>query len=109
MNKLFRTIFIIAIFCISACSGKYNAADNGFDTICLIYTDVFNDPAHEKKSVIEKHVLVSELVEAHVRDVDAITAFTAVASADPSQKYDLFKQAAEYSLKRNWDCEIMNI
>ncbi len=107
MNKLLRTLPLFAILCISACSGKYDVADNGFDKICLIYTDIFNDPSLARKPAIEKYVLVSELIEAHVRDVDAITAFSAVANADPSQKYDLFKQAAEYSLKRDWDCEIM--
>lgn len=107
MNKILQTLTILSIFFISACSEKYDAADNGFDKICLIYTDVFSDPSHSKKPLIDKHDLVGELIEAHVKDIDAITTFSAVANADPSLKYDLFKQSAEYSLKRDWDCDII--
>lgn len=107
MNQLSRTLTLLTIFSISSCSGKYDAADNGFDKICLIYTDIFNNPANSNKPVIDRLDLVGELIIAHVKDVDAITAFTAVANANPDQKYDLFKQSAEYSLKRDWDCEII--
>jgi len=98
-------IWVFFGFFLLACSDKYDSADNGFDKICLIYSDVMNNPAHTNRPNIEKLVLISETVEAHVRDVDAIAAYTAVASADPEKKYDLFKQAAEYSLKREWDCK----
>jgi len=47
--------------------------------------------------------LVGELIIAHIKDVDAITAFSAVANTNPDQKYDLYKQTEEYSLKRDWD------
>ena len=100
-------VFVFFGLSLPACSGKYEAADNGFDKICLIYSDVLNNPIHTDKPIIEKLILIYETVEAHVRDVDAITAYNAVASADPEKKYDLFKQAAEYSLKREWDCEII--
>lgn len=92
---------------ISACNGKYSSADNGFDKICLIYSDVFTDSVHAKKSLDKKHEIVNGLIKFNVFDVDAIQAFTTVASADPKSKYDLFKQSAEYSLKRKWECEFI--
>ena len=105
MRVHFFPISLFLSVLLLACSDKYDSADNGFDKICLIYSDVMNDSAHTDKPIFEKLVLISETVEAHVRDVDAIAAYTAVASADPVKKYDLFKQAAEYSLKREWDCK----
>jgi len=106
--KINRLLVLVAFgLILPACSGKYEEADNGFDKICQIYADVMNDPAHLNRPVIEKFVLIAEMVETHVSDVDAISAYTAVASADPKLKYDLFKLAAEYSLKRKWDCKII--
>jgi hypothetical protein len=99
---------LVVVF-LSGCSGKYGRADNGFDKICLIYEDVLNDPANAKKAMIEKDMLIYEAIRKHVSDIDAITAFSAVASADPDKKYSLFKQAAEMSLKREWDCKVLQM
>ena len=105
MKRELLLSLLLALVLLSACSGKYDAADNGFDKICLIYEDILNDPAYAKRPRIDKYVLVSEAVQKYVTDVDAITAYTAVASAEPNLKYQLFKEAAEMSLKRAWDCE----
>lgn len=107
MYKTYRTLIILSLLFIISCSSKYDSIDNGFDKICLIYTDVFSDPALKDRSIIEKHELVYDLVKGNVTDVDAITTFVAVAKANPDEKYTLFKQSAEYSLKRAWDCELI--
>ena len=102
-------ILVLVIFGLGlhACSGKYEEADNGFDKICLIYSDIINNPNYVNKPVTERLTMIAEEIEAHVRDVDAIEAYTVVAAVAPELKYDLFKQAAEYSLKRQWDCKII--
>lgn len=74
---------------------------------CKIYTDVYSNPKYSKLSQVEKDTLISEKVESSVFSVDAIETFSAVATADPLQKYQLFKESAEYSLKRNWECPEM--
>jgi len=101
------TFFLLCSAALFACSGKYDAADNGFDKICLIYENIMTNPAYEKLSMLDKHEKISDEIEQHVRDIDAIQTYSAVASADPDLKYQLFKQSAEYSLKREWDCEII--
>ena len=32
--------------------------------------------------------------------------YHALFNANPNQQYDLFKQSAEITLKRKWDCEL---
>ena len=91
----------------TSCSNEYSSVDNGFDKICLIYTDVFNNLALKDKSTQSKHNAINDLIKKNVFDIDAISAFTSVAQANPEDKYSLFKQSAEYSLKREWDCTLI--
>ena len=103
----YRSIITLSLIFITSCSSQYDSVDNGFDKICLIYDDVFNDPSLKDKSPLDKYDLIHVLIKKHVFDVDAITAFVIVAQANPDDKYSLFKQSAEYSLKREWECELI--
>ena len=103
MYIFYRALITLTLLFIISCSSQYDSIDK----ICLIYDDVFNNPALKGKSILGKHEIINELIKKHVTDVDAITAFVAVAQANPDDKYSLFKQAAEYALKRDWDCELI--
>lgn len=105
MYIFYRALIIVTLLFIISCSSQYDSVDNGFDKICLIYNNVFNDPALKNKPAIDKHEIINDLIKKYVTDVDAITAFVAVAQANPDDKYNLFKQSAEFALKREWDCE----
>ena len=107
MYIFYRSIITLSLIFIISCSGQYYSVDNGFDKICLIYNDVFNNPTLKDKSTVHKYEIINVLIKKHVVDVDAITAFVAVAQANPDDKYSLFKQSAEYSIKREWDCELI--
>jgi len=107
MNASYRIVFSLVLLLITSCSNQYDSFYNGFDKICLIYNDVFNNPALKDKPRLSKQNTVHDLIKKNVFDVDAITAFTAVASANPDDKYSLFKQSAEYSLKREWNCTLI--
>lgn len=107
MAKSVRILTALFVLLASTSSVKYITIDNGFDKMCQIYTEVFTNSLYINKSLIEKHDVVYDMIRENVWDVDVIQAFTAVANADPDVKYDLFKQSAEYSLNREWECEIM--
>lgn len=77
--------------------------NNGFDEICKIYTEALS--ANMSKE--QKFNYIWDNIERRVISRDAIAAYSAVANADPALKYDLFKQAAEISLKRKWDCDVI--
>lgn len=82
----------------------YILYSNGFDKICKIYTEVYTDPKYAKLSQGEKTVLIDDKVHSSVFSVDAITAYSAVVTADPRYKYELLKKSAEVSLNHKWDC-----
>lgn len=83
----------------SACSVN----ETGFDEICKIVTEAKSSNLTSE----QKAEYVDNNIRQRVFSVDAIQAYVAVAQADPAEKYALFKQAAEYSLKRSWDCEAL--
>lgn len=91
--------FITIIF-IWTCSIVAFASDQGFDEICRIYTEAQN-------SSMQKEQLSSYIfdnVKKRVNNKDALDAHDVVFLADPKERYSLFKQSAELSLKRSWDC-----
>lgn len=39
-----------------------------------------------------------------VKDKDAVTAHSIIPQVNPPERYKIFKESAEYSLKQKWDC-----
>lgn len=106
-KQLFALIFVIVVLSIISCSNIAKAADNGFDQICMIYNEVLNDTRNREMTIKDKLYLINEKVTKQVKFSDALQVYSAVASADPKEKYKLFKESAEYVLKREWNCSIM--
>lgn len=96
---LIRQFFIYIIFCTYAITA-FALDDTGFDEICTIYTEAKNSsmPKEQLSQYIFDNVAI------RVSNVDALDAHGSVFHLDPAERYSVFKQAAEMSLKRNWDC-----
>lgn len=101
---LIRQFLIFIIFYIYAVTAF--AQDNtGFDEICSIYTEATNSSM--PKEQLSKYIF--DNVAERVSNVDALDAHGSVFHLDPSERYSVFKQGAEMSLKRSWDCPAVKV
>ena len=74
--------------------------DTGFDEICAIYTEAKNSSM--PKDQLSQYIF--DNVAIRVNNIDALDAHGSVFHLDPTERYSIFKQAAEMSLNRSWDC-----
>ncbi len=94
-------LLTLAIF-LSPVSFANNANSNnsGFDTICQIYTEAEN--SNINKDQLSDYIFSN--IRNRVTSIDALEAHDSVFQLPPSKRYRIFKQAAEYFLKRKWQC-----
>ena len=82
------------------------AEDNneaGFTEICKIYTTALSG----NMNIDQLSGYIFSNVEHHVKSKDALDAHEAVMQLDASQRYKIFKQAAQLSLNHSWNCPAM--
>ena len=72
----------------------------GFDEMCIIFTEATNRNISGQK--LSEYI--DENVRKRINSIDAIEVYSIILQVDPKERYALFKQSAEYSLKREWDC-----
>jgi hypothetical protein len=100
MNKQKLTIFaFLLILSIPACSSE----QSGFNEICNIYTEAKNSSMGKEQ--LSEYIF--DNVKARVNVKDAIQAHSAIFNLAPQDRYPIFKQSAEHSLKKEWDCLAM--
>lgn len=87
---------LLSILPISAIS----ATETGFDEICKIYTEAKNSSM--KKEDLNNYIF--DNVKSRVTSKDALEAHSAVFNLGLDKRFIIFKQSAEYSLKRKWEC-----
>jgi len=46
-------------------------------------------------------------VKNRITEKDALQAYSAIFQLDADTRYDIFKKSAEYSTKREWNCDSM--
>ena len=89
------------LICISLYSNIAFANEKlGFDEICRIYTEAVNSSM--KKEQLSDYIFNN--VKNRVNVQDALDVHDAIFQLAPAERYGIFKQSAEMSLKRNWDC-----
>lgn len=81
----------------------YSSDQLGFGEICNIYTEVQNSSMGKE----QLSAYVFDNVRSRVNVKDAIQAHSAIFNLAPEERYPIFKQSAELSLKRSWDCKAM--
>ena len=93
---------ILAIFVlIYSCSNfSYATNDMGFDEICRIYTEAVNSGL--KKEQLSDYIFNN--VKQRVNVKEALEVHDMIFQLAPAERYKIFKQSAELSLKRSWDC-----
>lgn len=101
LKTISLTILYVCLITLVSCSASHN---NGFDEVCHIFQEAkrLHKPLNETLSYI------TDNINKRVKHGDAHEAFTLLVNAIPSERYTLFKQTAEASLKHTWDCPDMN-
>jgi len=59
-------------------------------------------------SSTDKNDYIFNNIKKRVSSTDALQAHGAVFNLEPKKRYSIFKQSAEYSLKRKWSCKAVN-
>lgn len=97
MLKYTLTILLM----ISSYSNIAHANNNmGFDEICRIYTGAVNSSM--KKEQLSEYIFSN--VKKRINEKDALDVHDMIFQVTPKERYKIFKQSAELSLKRNWNC-----
>jgi len=94
---------IIVIICVLFTTGIIQAKEQGFNEICRIYTEAKNNSMTKE----QLGDYINNNVATRVSDKDAITTHSIIPQVSPSDRYQIFKESAEISLKRKWDCTSM--
>ncbi len=100
-----RTIQALLITLMVSVFSTFANADERqeFNEICRIYTEINN--SNMSKDVASKYVMAN--VKERVSSKDALIAHEAIMQAMPDQRYQLFKQSAEWKTGSTWDCYAM--
>ena len=99
MDKKFSFIIALFIFQVSAVL----AADAGFNEICRIYTEALNSSMSNE----QKNDYINDNVAKRINEKDAVTTHSIIYQVTPSERYSIFKESAETSLKKSWNCSAM--
>lgn len=97
-----KLIFLLLILSFSNISCANN--EMGFDEICRIYTEAVNSSM--KKEQLSDYIFSN--VQKRVKVKDALEVHDMIFQVAPEERYKIFKQSAELSLKRSWDCQAIN-
>ena len=103
----FKNIILLTVIFLFSCSMNTNIkAKNGFDAACLIFQKASTMKLSPQKlgSYIAHELNKIESQEAS-EDVKQI--YHALFNVSPAERYALFKESAEMTLKRSWDCDVM--
>ena len=94
---------ILALLFILLQLSNLHAEDLGFDEICQIYTEAKNSSMKSE----QLNDYINNNIAKRISDKDAITTHSIIYQVAPPERYKIFKESAEYSLKREWSCASM--
>lgn len=84
-------------------AGNIQANEAGFNEICQIYTEAKNSSM--AKDQLNNYI--NDNVAKRISEKDAIITHSIIYQVTPAERYKIFKESAEHSLKRKWDCPAM--
>ena len=102
-----RSITLTVIIFLMSCSMDTPLkSTNGFDSACQIFKEASTknlDPEERGNYIAtELDNMGDQIASKEVKEV-----YHALFNVNPVQRYNLFKQSAETTLKRNWDYQAM--
>ena len=101
-NMFIRSVVFFMVILLVSCATEKPV--NGFDSACLIFKEATTKNLNPEELGIyiaeELEKLGGQFASKEVNEV-----FHALFNVAPEERYGLFKQSAEYTLKRDWDCD----
>ena len=92
-------VLLLFVFPITSHTGEIAS----FNEICNIYTEAQNSGM--SRSQISDYI--QNNIKTRVQPGDALDAHIAIFQLEPEKRYSIFKQTAEISLNRSWDCDAL--
>jgi len=99
-------LLVTVVFLISCSTNTNIKTKNGFDTACAI----FQKASLMKLSPQELGNYIADALDKmppQRASEDVKQVYHALFNVSPKERYTLFKESAEITLKRSWDCHIM--
>ena len=81
-----------------------NGQSSDFDAICQVYTEAYQQESFKKLTASERASYINQKIQETVQPGEALNTLQLIAQVEPSEKYNLLKQAAEMSTGKPWDC-----
>ena len=102
-----RGITLSAIMFLISCSmGTSPNSTNGFDSACQIFKEASTKTLNPEE--LGNHIATKlDNMEDQFASKEVKEVYHALFNVSPNQRYKLFKQSAETTLKRNWHCQVM--
>jgi len=104
-----RIITLTAILFLMSCSMDTPLKNtNAFDSACQIFKEASTKNLNPEEL---GNYIATELdnMDDQTALKEAKEVYHALFNVNPAQRYSLFKQSAETTLKRNWDCQAMKV
>jgi len=102
-----KTIYIITfvlLFFISPVTVSNNTISD-YDKLCSIITETRKNKEFSTLKLTEQSIeLTHKITSSFPGSSQIMSVFSVLNSVDPQEKYAIFKQAAEKSLSKKWDC-----
>ncbi len=102
-----RTVYVInfvVLFFISPATVSNNIISD-YDKLCSIITETRQNKEFLTLNLTEQSIeLTNKIMNFFPKSSKIISAFSALNSVNPQEKYAIFKKTAEKSLSEKWDC-----
>jgi len=94
-------IFLFYIFPIGASSNTVS----DYDKLCSIITETRQNKEFSALTLTAQSIeLTNKITSSFPESAQIMSVFSVLKAVDPQEKYTIFKQAAEESLSKPWDC-----
>ena len=76
-----------------------------YDKLCSIITETRKNKEFSKLAITEQSIaLTNKITNSFQKSSQIMSVFSMLKAVDPQEKYSIFKQAAEETLSKKWDC-----
>jgi len=99
-------ILLSTIFLISCGINTNIKTKNGFDSACLIFQKASTMKLKPQELGVHIEGELNKLKHQKALE-DVKKVYHALFNVSPNERYTLFKESADITLKRSWDCNIM--
>lgn len=103
-----RCLLVLSMSALIACADQQEPEyTGGFSQVCGYFQELQELKGISEMDYIQRNDFIVEKVTDNIPDSDATVSWTAVSSAVPEDRYEIFKMGAEEALEVEWECNAM--